>query len=160
MIKFSFSLCLSVLLIPCGVSLHAQQTTDSLAKRHAEMMAIMMTQPKHPIKTIGIYVYDGYNSLDAFGPYHVFSELGQVDLFFVAKQKGMIRNQRGLQVQVNKSIDEVSHLDILVIPGGAKETFMQTQDTTVLNWIKKIDQTSTYTTSVCTGAWILGLPVY
>lgn len=129
---------------------------DSLARRHEEMMAIMMTKPKHPIKTIGIYVYDGYNSLDAFGPYHVLSELGAVDLFFVAKQKGMIRNQRGLPVQVNKSIDEVDHLDILVIPGGSKETFMQTQDTTVLNWIKKIDQTSTYTTSVCTGAWILG----
>lgn len=154
--KFIRNLISLTLFISGGVPLIAQQTTDSLAKRHAEMMAIMMTQPKHPIKTIGIYVYDGYNSLDAFGPYHVFSELGQVDLFFVAKQKGMIRNQRGLQVQVNKSIDEVSHLDILVIPGGAKETFMQTQDTTVLNWIKKIDQTSTYTTSVCTGAWILG----
>ena len=129
---------------------------DSLAKRHDEIMKIIMTKPTVPIKTIGIYVYDGYNTLDAIGPYQVLSELMGVDIFFVAKEKGLVKNQRGLKVQVDKSIAEVNKLDILVIPGGAKETFMQTQDTTVLNWIRKIDKTSTYTTSVCTGGWILG----
>jgi putative intracellular protease/amidase len=129
---------------------------DSLAKRHDELMKIIMTQPKYPIKTIGVYVYDGYNTLDAIGPYQVLSELMGVDIFFVAKEKGFVKNQRGLKVQVDKSFADVEKLDILIIPGGAKETFMQTQDTTVLNWIRKIDKTSTYTTSVCTGGWILG----
>lgn len=129
---------------------------DSLAKRHNELMKIIMTQPKYPIKTIGVYVYDGYNTLDAIGPYQVLSELMGVDIFFVAKEKGFVKNQRGLKVQVDKSFADVEKLDILIIPGGAKETFMQTQDTTVLNWIRKIDKTSTYTTSVCTGGWILG----
>ena len=64
----------------------AQSKTDSLAQRHNEMMAIMMTQPKYPVKTIGIYVYDGFNTLDAFGPYHVLGELMGADVFFVAKQ--------------------------------------------------------------------------
>ena len=140
--------------------LSAQTTTaDSLAKaqkHHDELMAIIMTQPKVPIKTIGIYVYDGYNTLDAIGPYQVLSELMSVDIFFVAKEKGMVKNQRGLKVQVDKSISDVKQLDILVIPGGAIETFMQTQDTAVLNWIRRIDKTSKYTTSVCTGGWILG----
>lgn len=46
----------------------AQKTNaDSLAKRHEEMMSIIMTKPKVLIKTIGIYVYDGYNTLDAIG---------------------------------------------------------------------------------------------
>lgn len=129
---------------------------DSLAKRHEELMQILMTQPKYPIKTIGVYVYDGYNTLDAIGPYQVLSELMGVDIFFVAKEKGFVKNQRGLKIQVDKSIADVEKLDILVIPGGAKETFLQTQDTTVLNWIRKIDKTSIYTTSVCTGGWILG----
>lgn len=138
-------------------SMLAQTTkADSLAKHHDELMAIIMTQPKVPIKTIGIYVYDGYNTLDAIGPYQVLSELMSVDIFFVAKEKGMVKNQRGLQVKVDKSIADVKHLDILVIPGGARETFMQTQDTAVLNWIRRIDKTSKYTTSVCTGGWILG----
>ena len=90
------------------------------------------------------------------GPYETLAQLGAVKVFFVAKEKGFISNQRGMKVKVDTSIDDIAHLDILVIPGGAVETFMMTQDTAVLAWIKKIDQTSLYTTSVCTGAWILG----
>jgi putative intracellular protease/amidase len=129
---------------------------DSISKRHDEMMAIIMTQPKVPIKTIGILVYDGYNTLDAMGPYHTLAEIMGAKTFFIAKQKGMVKNQRGLQTKIDTSFAEVKNLDILVIPGGAVETFMQTQDTATLNWIKQIDKTTTYTTSVCTGAWILG----
>lgn len=131
-------------------------STEDAAKKHEEIMKILMTPPKIPIKTIGIYVYDGLNTLDAFGPYHVLSEIMGVNIFFVAKEKGFVKNQRGMQIKVDKSIADVKQLDILVIPGGAKETFMQTQDTTVLNWIREIDKTSVYTTSVCTGGWILG----
>ncbi len=135
----------------------AQQTEmDSLAKRHQQKMDILMTKPKYPVKTIGIYLYNGYQTFDAMGPYETLAQLSGVKVFFVAKQKGFISNQHGMKVQVDTSIDKVTKLDILVIPGGAAETFMITQDTAVLNWIRRIDQTSIYTTSVCTGAWILG----
>jgi transcriptional regulator GlxA family with amidase domain len=133
------------------------QKNDSLAKRHQQKMDIIMTKPSIPIKTIGILLYDGYQTLDAMGPYETLSQLGgSVIVFFVGKQKGFIRNQRGMKVQVDTTIAEVSHLDILVIPGGAAETYLLTTDTSVLNWIRKIDKSSVYTTSVCTGAWILG----
>lgn len=150
-----------ILLIVCSAffckNLQAQTSnTDSLTKRHEEMMAIIMTQPKVPIKTIGILVYDGYNTLDAMGPYHTLAEIMGTKTFFIAKQKGMVKNQRGLQMQVDTSFAEVKNLDILVIPGGAVETFMQTKDTATLEWIKAIDKTTQYTTSVCTGSWILG----
>lgn len=137
-----------------SISALAQQPADP--KKHDELMQIIMTKPKEPVKTIGIYVYDGYNTLDAIGPYQVLSELMYVNIFLVAKNKGFIKNQRGLEVKVDKSIAEVEQLDILIIPGGAKETFLQTQDQEVLDWIRKIDQKSIYTASVCTGAWILG----
>jgi transcriptional regulator GlxA family with amidase domain len=65
-------------------------------------------------------------------------------------------NQRGLQLIVDSSFADITSLDILVIPGGAIETLMLTQDTVTLNWIKEIDKTTKYTTSVCTGSWILG----
>lgn len=141
------------------VNSFAQDTTSkepSKLKRRMEMMKILMTKPKENIKTIGVYVYDGFNTLDAVGPYQVLSQLMKVDIFFVAKKKGLIKNQRGLEINVTKSFDEVQQLDILVIPGGAKETFLQTQDQEVLDWIRKIDKTSVYTASVCTGGWILG----
>jgi transcriptional regulator GlxA family with amidase domain len=148
----------TVLITITSVFFCQAQTSASEAneKRHQEMMDILYTKPKIQINTVGIFLYDGYQTLDALGPYEVLSNLMGVKVFFVAKEKGFVKNQRGLNVEVNNSIKDIHQLDILVIPGGAAETFMMTQDTTVLNWIRKIDKTTTYTTSVCTGAWILG----
>lgn len=126
------------------------------AERNKEMQAIMSAKPKIPIKTIGVLLYDGFNTLDAMGPYHTLSEISGTKVFFVTKHKGLVRNQSRMMVQVDTTIDQVKQLDILVIPGGARETYLATLDTTLLNWIRLIDQHSIYTTSVCTGSWILG----
>ncbi|MCX6318000.1 MAG: DJ-1/PfpI family protein [Bacteroidetes bacterium] len=152
--RIYFQLLSLLLFVQNGLS----QTTnnDSLARRHQQMMDIIMTKPKLPVKHIGIFLYNGYQTLDAMGPYETLGQLSGVKIFFIAKEKGFISNQRGMKIQVDTSIDKVNKLDILVIPGGAAETFLTSLDTTVLNWIRKIDQTTIYTTSVCTGAWILG----
>lgn len=152
----SFIFCCLQTLIAQNQTETPEEKEQSKLKKHMEMMKIIMTKPKEDIKTIGVYVYDGFNTLDAIGPYQVLSELMKVDIFFVAKKKGFVKNQRGLEINVTKSFEDVQQLDILVIPGGAKETFLQTQDQEVLDWIRKIDKTSVYTTSVCTGGWILG----
>ena len=121
------------------------------------MDELMSRQPNPNVNVngIGIYVYDGMFSLDALGPYQVFKTAG-LKTFFIAKAKGPITMSNGITITVGKSIDEVTQLDVLLIPGGAGGTAMQTIDPEVLAWIQKIDQTSIYTTSVCTGAWILG----
>jgi transcriptional regulator GlxA family with amidase domain len=132
----------------------SQSTAD--AKRHQEMMDIIMQQPKTQIKTIGIFVYEGFNNLDAMGPYQVLRQISGAKTFLIAKQKGLVKNNSGVKVQVDTTIAEVKNLDIILIPGGAMETLLMTKDTSVLNWIQQINKTSKYTTSVCTGAWILG----
>lgn len=126
----------------------------STSKSHAEQVKEMFPKPKVNIKTVGILLYDNYAVLDAMGPYHVFSELMGAKLFFVGRRKGLI-STGSMKVQCDTSINEVKRLDILVIPGGLNETYMATKDTALLNWIREIDAHSTYTTSVCTGAWIL-----
>lgn len=148
----------AVLLLALSIlSANAQTNTDDAStKKHNEMMAVMMTRPRLPIKSIGILLYDGYNTMDAMGPYHTLASISGANVFFVGRKKGAIVNQRKLKIQVDSSIDDVKKLDILVIPGGARETFMATVDTPLLNWIREIDKTTTYTTSVCTGSWILG----
>ena len=159
----SYKLIVSTIIVHLLFSMFtwAQKTNpDSLvigtADRHKQMMDILFTPTKVPIKKIGILLYDGYNTLDAMGPYHTLAEIMGAKTYFIAKKRGVVKNQRGLEVKVDSSFDDVSSLDILVIPGGAAETFMQTQDTTTLNWIRKIDKTTKYTASVCTGSWILG----
>lgn len=140
-----------------GITAFAQDSSANLEKkRRKEMMDIMNTKSKLPVKTIGIYLYNGYQTIDAMGPYEVLSQLGGAKVFFIAKEKGFVKNQSGVRIQVDTTMDKVKKLDILLIPGGAVETFMQTQDASVLQWIRAIDSTSIYTASVCTGAWILG----
>lgn len=149
--------CFIILFLLLSESVLAQtKEADSIARRHAEMMAVFTTPPRVPIHTIGLLVYDGYNTLDAMGPYYILSEIMGVNIFFIAKEKGFVRNQRGMRMWVDTSFRDVKQLDILVIPGGAVETFQQTQDSATLNWIRAIDATTQYTTSVCTGSWILG----
>ena len=123
---------------------------------HPETMSEMFPTPKVQIKTVGIYLYDGYSSLDAMGPYSVFTQLMGTKVFFIAKHKGIVEDGGGLKVEVDTTINEVKHLDILLIPGGLAQTYNETKDESLLDWIRSIDSTSKYTTSVCTGAWILG----
>jgi putative intracellular protease/amidase len=151
---------LLLLLFVYGISFGQKTNPDSLvigtADKHAKMMDILYTPSKVPIKKIGILLYDGYNTLDAMGPYHTLAEIMGAKTYFIAKNRGMVKNQRGLEIKVDSSFADVKSLDILVIPGGATETIMLTQDEETLNWIKQIDKTTKYTTSVCTGAWVLG----
>lgn len=142
------------ILLACSIQTIAQ--TNIEAKKHQEMMDIIMQKPKMSIKTIGVFIYDGFNNLDAMGPFQVLTQISGAKTFLIAKQKGIIKNNSNVKIQVDTSINDVVTLDILVIPGGAMETLVMTQDTAVLQWIQRIDKNSKYTTSVCTGAWILG----
>ena len=78
----------------------------------------LFPKPKVEIKTVGIYLYNGYSPLDAMGPYSVFTHLMGTKVFFVAKHKGIIEDGMGLKVEVDTSIDEVKHVDVLLVPGG------------------------------------------
>lgn len=134
----------------------SNDTGITKTKSHSdEQMAVMFPEPKVKIKTVGILLYDNYAVLDAMGPYHVLGELMGAKVFFVGRHKGLITTGNGMKVQCDSSIADVKQLDILVIPGGLNETYSATKDTALLNWIKAIDLHSKYTTSVCTGAWIL-----
>lgn len=131
------------------------QDTKITEENHDQAMEQMFPEAAMDIKTIGILVYDGFFSLDAIGPMAVLSELMGTQVFFIGLEKGLVSNSQ-MKIQVDKSIDEVEALDMLLVPGGAQETFKMTQNEEVLEWIRKIDKTTTITASVCTGAWILG----
>lgn len=109
-----------------------------------------------PIKTVGILLYDGYSMLDAMGPYQVLSEIPGVQVKLIAERKGLCRDAAGTGLEATDGLADVKALDVLVIPGGLGGTYQAAHDTAIVNWVRRIDQTTTYTTSVCTGAWVLG----
>jgi len=102
-----------------------------------------------------ILVYDGVNDLDFTGPRYVLGQSG-AKTQLIGIKPGPIKTVMGVQVVPDATIDEVSQLDILIVPGGFTGTIEAAYDPKVLDWIRAIDQSSVYTASVCTGGWILG----
>ncbi|WP_299210322.1 DJ-1/PfpI family protein [uncultured Dokdonia sp.] len=129
--------------------------TDTFSIEHDEVMKSVEIKD-HEVKDIGILVYDGVNDLDALGPRYVFKNIMGANVFTIAVEPGNITTVMGLEFIPDTTIDKVSHLDILVIPGGFKETIENSYNQELLRWIRTIDTTTKYTTSVCTGGWILG----
>jgi transcriptional regulator GlxA family with amidase domain len=75
---------------------------------------------------------------------------------FVGPEKGQMRTDCGaLGLSADYSLDEVSEADMVLVPGG-KGNRPLLEDETVLSWLREVDAHSKWTTSVCTGALVLG----
>ncbi len=105
---------------------------------------------------IAILLYNGITLLDAIGPYEVLSNLSDAKIFFVAKKRGDIKADTGFtSIKAKYSFKEVNEADILIIPGSSVSFINVIKDEVTLNWIKKIDKTTQFTTTVCSGSIIL-----
>jgi putative intracellular protease/amidase len=102
-----------------------------------------------------ILLYDRFTALDAIGPYEVLSRLPGAEVTFVAQQAGPVRTDNGmLTIYAEKAIDDAATPDILLVPGGPGEVAARAGGP-VLDWVRSAHETSTWTTSVCTGSLIL-----
>lgn len=59
--------------------------------------------PNVNVRGIGIFVYEGMFSQDALAPLQVFKSAG-LNVFLIAKQKGLVTTSSGLTIVVDKSI--------------------------------------------------------
>jgi len=106
---------------------------------------------------IAILLFEGLTALDAVGPYEVLSRLPGTETIFVAAEAGPKRTDNGvLALVADKTLDEVPSPDVVVVPGGMEGVQVAMEDERVITWLKKVHETSTWTTSVCTGSLILG----
>jgi putative intracellular protease/amidase len=105
---------------------------------------------------IVIYLYNGLTVMDAVGPYEVWSRLPGAQVKFVAREKGLIiSDTHFFKIVAEYSISEIQSADILLIPGSVVGFIRESKDPALLNWIRKIHQTTAWTTSVCSGSIIL-----
>lgn len=104
---------------------------------------------------IGIVLYDGCFTLDALGPLCVLARMPNAKVELIAAMNEPVRSGRTV-IHPHRARGDVSQLDMLLVPGGSVGTWKAAQDTAWRNWILRIDRTTLITSSVCTGAWILG----
>jgi transcriptional regulator GlxA family with amidase domain len=104
---------------------------------------------------IAILLYDRFTALDAVGPYEVLSQLPGARVIFVAEQAGPVTADTGrLRLVAEATLAELPQPGVLLVPGGPGQA-AQMDEGPVHEWLRTADQSTTWTTSVCTGSLIL-----
>ena len=104
---------------------------------------------------ISILLFDKMAAQDAVGPYEVFRCVPGWQVELVGLSPGEVRAEGGLGLSVDRSLGAVEETDAILVPGGRGSEAVAA-DPTVLDWLRRIDQRTKWTISVCTGAEILG----
>ena len=118
---------------------------------------------------IAYLLYDRFTALDITGPHDVLNSVPGNESIFVAEAAGPVRNESDtLSLVADASIDEVTSPEIVVVPGGfgtralvegalqakpKSDPFDESEP--LLSWLRQVHETSTWTTSVCTGSLLL-----
>jgi transcriptional regulator GlxA family with amidase domain len=104
---------------------------------------------------VAYLLYDRFTALDITGPHDVFNSVPGNQAIFVAEEAGPIRNESDtLSLVADASLDEVTSPDIVVVPGGFGNRMLLEHEP-LHEWIRGVHETSTWTTSVCTGSLLL-----
>jgi transcriptional regulator GlxA family with amidase domain len=104
---------------------------------------------------VAYLLYDRFTALDITGPHDVFNNVPGIESVFVAETAGPVRNESDtLSIVADRSLEEVTSPDIVVVPGGFG-TRMLLEHEPLHDWIRGVHETSTWTTSVCTGSLLL-----
>jgi len=106
-------------------------------------------------RQVAIPLFPQFTALDGIGPYEVLQRVPDIDVTFVGHERGVVRSDNGmLGIEVDATFEEIGRPDIVVFPGG-QGTRALMDDERVLSWVRAAHETTTFTTSVCTGSLVL-----
>ena len=106
---------------------------------------------------IAIGLYPGLTMLDAIGPYQVFTNTPGVDVVVCAAERGRLSDDNGLlHLDIEHTFDEVTSPDVTLVPGGFVTRRLARDRDPIVGWLADTHARTTFTTSVCTGALLLG----
>jgi transcriptional regulator GlxA family with amidase domain len=117
----------------------------------------MTARSQDGLMQIALALYPRFTALDIVGPFQTLADLPDVDVQFVAATRGPVLDHTGkLSLTATATFDEVTRPDVIVVPGGFGDADA-TADDPVVQWIRAVHPTTTWTTSVCTGSIFLAL---
>ncbi|MEW1844544.1 DJ-1/PfpI family protein [Nonomuraea angiospora] len=104
---------------------------------------------------VAIPLYPRFTALDAVGPYTVLAFAPGWTVTFVAAEPGPVTDDRGtLTLTATASYEDLPRPDVIVVPGGPG-TFDAMADEALLGWLRQAHEHSRWTTSVCSGSFVL-----
>ncbi len=106
---------------------------------------------------IAFGLYPGLTALDFIGPFQVLTQLPDAEVVLCAARTGELVDDTGLlHLDITRTFDEITAPDITVVPGGVITRSLAVPGEPIVEWLRAVHPTTTYTTSVCTGALLLG----
>lgn len=116
-------------------------------------------------RRVGIVIFDGVELLDFAGPFEVLwaartnaadgKWVSAFEPMLLAERPGPVRTAQGVVVTVAQSLADCPGLNVILVPGGWG-TRQQMKNPVLLDWLRARSAQAELTTSVCTGALVLG----
>lgn len=105
---------------------------------------------------IGFVIFPDLTQLDFTGPLQVLARLPQAVIHIVAKSDAPVPSDCGLSLVPTRTFANCPPLDLLCVPGG-KGVIGAISDRDTVEFVLQQAATAKYVTSVCTGAFVLGV---
>lgn len=105
---------------------------------------------------IGFVIFPNLTQLDFTGPLQVLSRMPNSQTHIVAKSLDPVPSDCGLSLVPTVSFADCPQLDLICVPGGFGVVQAMTDRATV-DFVRRQADGARYVTSVCTGAFVLGM---
>ena len=99
-------------------------------------------------------LYPRLTQLDFTGPYEVLARMPGAEVIIASKDGGELATEMGLTFSRLRALADVDRADLIMIPGGPGQTEAM-MDPAFMSEVKRLGESATYVTSVCTGSLIL-----
>ena len=106
---------------------------------------------------VGFVIFPDLTQLDFTGPQQVLARLPNSAMHIVAKTASPVPSESGLSLVPTHTFQNCPQLDLICVPGGNTGVVQTLSDHDTIEFIRRQAATAKYVTSVCTGAFILGV---
>ena len=110
-----------------------------------------------PLFNIGFVIFPDLTQLDFTGPLQVLSGLPQSATYIVAKSEAPVPTDCPLKLVPTHTFANCPQLDLICIPGGSQGVAAAIVDRETVAFVRRQAAAARYVTSVCTGAFVLGV---
>ena len=106
---------------------------------------------------VGFVIFSNVTQLDFTGPLQVLSGLPQSATHIIAKSTSPVPSDCGLGLVPTHTFTNCPPLDLICIPGGSDGVAGILNDREMIAFVRQQASSAKYVTSVCTGAFVLGV---
>jgi len=106
---------------------------------------------------VGFVIFPDLTQLDFTGPQQVLARLPGSAMHIVAKSAAPVPSDSGLGLVPTHTFENCPQLDLICVPGGRAGVVQAMEDRETIEFVREQSRGAKYVTSVCTGAFILGV---